>query len=308
MRTVRLVATLAGLVLSSATAASTGAYDQRMATLAERIEALPENASLARTWGRARARVERDPDAARARLAARLRVAELSLLRVPGLLYRTHPETGADLRGLSAWLGQPVALVETDELGTVEANAGVLEAALREGRRRSVLFSASKGSAEVRAALETTPALGGRVPIWIDLVGVLEGTPLLDEGVGPEDRTAWLPDDVARSLSARVRRGALDPERFPAATRAVHVAAFPAEHEVSERARESFAWLRALGPNDGYVMLDSYLRAPGRVLIERGVDHYFGAASALDVKLIALLEVLLDELPEGPPQGSGAGR
>lgn len=295
-----LQAVLTGLVLCAApiSRAGSGPYDAGVASLAAVIEARPENASLARAWRVARSRVARDPAAARERLAGRLRAEGLALRRVPGLLYRSHPQTGADLRSLSTWLGQPVELVETDELGTVESNALRFETALREGPR-SVVFSASKGSAEVRAALEAHPALGERAPIWIDLVGVLEGTPLLDEGLGPGERTVWLPEVVARSLSTRVRAASVAPHRFPTATRAVHVAAFPEERDVSERARESFAWLRALGPNDGYVLLESYLRAPGRVLVERGVDHYLGAATALDEKLLALLDVLLDEL-EGP--------
>jgi hypothetical protein len=255
-------------------------YRDRVAALARAIEAEPRNAALARAWEAERARVRRDP-----------------------ALYRTHPETGADLAALDGWLGVPVRLVATDELGTVEANAARVVSELRgeEGAARSILFSASKGSAEVRSALESDPALGERVPLWIDLVGVLEGTPLLDPDAGLEEETAWLPPDVARSLSAGVRRRALAAHRFPASTRAVHVAAFPEPADVSERARRSFERLRGLGPNDGYVLLDAYLRAPGRVLIEHGVDHYLAHASALDEKLLALLRVLLEEV--GPVAG-----
>jgi hypothetical protein len=278
-------------------------YRDRVAALARAIEAEPRNAALARAWEAERARVRRDPAAARLGLARDLDARSLVLRRVPGMLYRTHPETGADLAALDGWLGVPVRLVATDELGTVEANAARVVSELRgeEGAARSILFSASKGSAEVRSALESDPALGERVPLWIDLVGVLEGTPLLDPDAGLEEETAWLPPDVARSLSAGVRRRALAAHRFPASTRAVHVAAFPEPADVSERARRSFERLRGLGPNDGYVLLDAYLRAPGRVLIEHGVDHYLAHASALDEKLLALLRVLLEEV--GPVAG-----
>ena len=196
----------------------------------------------------------------------------------------------------------PVRLVATDELGTVEANAALVASELRDGKGsyRSVVFSASKGSAEVRSALESDPALGERVPIWIDLVGVLEGTPLLDRDSGLASETAWLPPDVARSLAAEVRRAAIPRAAFPAETLAVHIAAFPTAADVSERARPSFAWLRGLGPNDGYVLLDAYLRAPGRVLIEHGVDHYLSGATDLEEKLLALLRVLVAELASRP--------
>lgn len=277
-------------------------YASQLASLASELEALSGNAELARAWRAERTRVRRDPTGARVALARELDAQGLVLRRVPGLLYRRYPETGADLGALADWLGVPVRLVATDELGTVEANAAVVAAQLRadEGARRSVVFSASKGSAEVRSALESDPALGKQVPIWIDLVGVLEGTPLLDRSSGLAEETAWLPAAVAQSLSAEVRREAIPPSGFPAETRAVHVAAFPKPSDVSERARRSFAWLRGLGPNDGYVLLDAYLRAPGRVLIEHGVDHYLAGASELDEKLLALLRVLVAELASTP--------
>jgi hypothetical protein len=277
-------------------------YGQQVAALARQLETAPRNAALSRAWMAERARVGRDPAAARLRLAQDLDAQGLLLRRVPGLLYRRYPETGADLAALAGWLGVPVLLVATDELGTVEANADLVASELRGGQAsgRSVVFSASKGSAEVRSALESDPALGERVPIWIDLVGVLEGTPLLNRDAELAGETAWLPPAVARSLSSEVRREAIAPSGFPVETRAVHVAAFPRASDVSERARRSFGWLRGLGPNDGYVLLDAYLRAPGRVLIEHGVDHYLSAATDLDEKLLALLRVLVAELASGP--------
>jgi hypothetical protein len=293
------------LGLSIAAAGAQDDYAQRVAALARELESAPRNADLSREWMAERARVARDPAAARLGLARDLEARGLLLRRVPGLLYRSHPETGADLAALAGWLGVPVGLIATDELGTVEANAALVARELRGGKGsgRSVVFSASKGSAEVRGALESNPALGKRVPIWIDLVGVLEGTPLLDRDSGLASTASWLPPAVARSLSAEVRREAILWTGFPVDTRAVHVAAFPAAADVSERAQRSFAWLRGLGPNDGYVLLDAYLRAPGRVLVEHGVDHYLGAATDLDEKLLALLRVLVAELASGPRRG-----
>jgi hypothetical protein len=75
----------------------------------------------------------------------------------------------------------------------------------------------------------------------------------------------------------------------------VHLAAFPRVREVSARARSSHAALRSHGPNDGYVLLDAYLRAPGRVLVVRGVDHYL-RIDGLAAQVAALLLVLFEEL------------
>ena len=51
-----------------------------------------------------------------------------------------------------------------------------------------------------------------------------------------------------------------------------------------------------MGPNDGYVLLDAYLRAPGRVYLVHGVDHYLKVKRRTAVKMLALVQILLDEL------------
>ena len=277
-------------------------YDRTVAALARGIESEPANRALAEQVAARMEAVRADPDAARSELQRALARERLAPLAVPGLFWRRHPETGADLRAVERWLGLPVARVATDEVGTVEANARQVAAALRAlaGQdRRALLVSASKGSADVRAALEGDPALGALAPLWIDLVGVLEGTPLTDGGAAALLGELDLPADAARSLSHAVRRAAARPERFPAATRAVHVAAFPAIRDVSARARASFALLRRLGPNDGYVLLDAARRAPGRVLVLRGTDHYLRGVPDLEHRFLALLAVLLAE-PRAP--------
>ena len=153
----------------------------------------------------------------------------------------------------------------------------------------------------MRHALESEPGLGQSVALWLDLVGVLEGTPLLDGGMESERvASRFLSRRTRRSMSASVRRRAANPDAFPAVTRAVHLAAFPHVADVSVPARASFELLRALGPNDGYVMLDVYLRCPGRVLLVRGSDHYLRPANLVDLRprLLAIMHALLDELGE----------
>jgi hypothetical protein len=86
----------------------------------------------------------------------------------------------------------------------------------------------------------------------------------------------------------------------------VHLAAFPRIGDFSVAGRPPFELLRPDGPNDGYVMLDSYLRAPGRVLVVHGADHYLrpsdpALARSLLPRIVALMNVLLDEL--APPGG-----
>jgi hypothetical protein len=274
-------------------------YDRELEELARSLEAHPGNAALGHEMERRLGGVRADPDGARARIGALLGAQRVVPLRVPGLLYESHPESGADLAAVERWLGAPVELAPTGERASVEENAAIVADALRArgaAGRRSLVVSASKGSADVRAALEGEPALGPSVPVWIDLVGVLEGTPLTDPGAATlTDVESWLPAETSRSMSRTVRRAVAAPERFPAETRAVHVAAFPRAAEVSERARRSFEWLRWLGPNDGYVLLAAYPRAPGRVLVVRGTDHYLRGVADLEARFLALLLALFEE-------------
>ena len=298
---------LAILALAACSRVSDAQYDRALEVLAERLEAQPANAALAGEVERRLTAVRADPEGSRARIGALLDAQALVPLRVPGLLYESHPESGADLSAVEGWLGAPVALAATGEQATVEANARVVAETLRAeaaAGRRILVVSASKGSADVRAALEGEPELGRSVPVWIDLVGVLEGTPLTDPGASTlADVESWLPSETARSLSRAVRRPAAARERFPPETRAVHVAAFPRAAQVSERARPSFEWLRWLGLNDGYVLLDAYPRAPGRVLVVRGTDHYLRGAVDLETRFLSLVLVLLEETSQPRPGG-----
>jgi hypothetical protein len=95
-------------------------------------------------------------------------------------------------------------------------------------------------------------------------------------------------------MSDTVRRSA-PPRVFPPAVRVVHFAAFPRAASVSPDARDTFRLLRARGPTDGYVLLESYLRAPGRVLVLRDTDHYLRTKD-LPPRVAAAILVLLDEI------------
>jgi hypothetical protein len=294
-RILRAGALLLAALVTCGISASDLAYDQATDRLAERIEALPRNRAL-RTAVEARvATLGRNGPTRLARALAEQRIVPL---RVPGLLYATHPQSGADLAAVSDWLGMPVAMIPTDEVGTSEDNAAIIARVVEEQARdgsRIALISASKGSADVAIALAAHPEIRPRIAIWIDLVGILDGTPLLDAGSPTRaESAAWLPDATAESMSEAARgREALGPEEVRGIL-VVHVAAFPHVEDVSAEAREAFQQLRTRGPNDGYIMLDQYLHVPGRVLVVRGTDHYL-RTRVLPVRVAAALFVALRE-------------
>jgi hypothetical protein len=273
------------------------AYDRDVRALEMRIEGVPSNAALAAEVDRRLSRVRRDAASVIGEISQKFDGLGLVPLRVPGLFYRSHAWTGADLAGVSALLQREIPLVETGEVDTVERGAACVRRAVLEATRtggRVVLFSASKGGADVKAAFASDPSLASRVAAWIDLVGLLEGTPLTEPGVAEAERRALgLPEATAESIS----RGALFPQRAPLPPEviAVHLAGFPTVATISEAARPGFERLRAFGPNDGFLLLDGFLRAPGRVLVLPAADHYL-RTPALGPTMVALLSIVLDEI------------
>jgi hypothetical protein len=291
------------LALACACSESDRVYDASVATLATRVEGDPRNHAFAQAMA---ARRGADFGTATREIGERMDALHLVPLRVPGLLFETHPQSGAALADVETWLARPVPMAKVDEVGTVEANAAQVAIAIRELARdggRVVVFSASKGSADVRLALENDAAAAERTAVWIDLVGVLEGTPLTEtDSIARWSSREWLPAATADSMSASVRRRN-PPPVFPPSVRAVHFAAFPPAAAIGPDARAAFGFLRTLGPTDGYVMLDSYLRAPGRVVVLRGTDHYLRTRETPE-RVAAALLVLLDEMAlERRPEG-----
>ena len=273
--------------------ADDAAYDRTVARLADRIEAIPRHRALREAIDARLATL--GPDAG-ARLWDTLEACQLRPIRVPGLFYASHPQSGADLSVVSDWLGAPVPMIPTDEVGTREENAATIARAILDATSdggRAALLSASKGSADVATALVTHPEIRPRIALWIDLVGAIDGTPLLDpDGPARVQSRSWLPARTADSFAATARAASLS----SAAIRGifvVHLAAFPRVADVSEQARPAFEWLRTRGPNDGYVLLADLLRRPGRVLVIRHTDHYL-RSEAVPARVVAALHVAID--------------
>jgi len=115
------------------------------------------------------------------------------VLLVPTYLYKRITFTGADMaapRKALQKVGFTCHFVETQDDGTIEANADLVAAAIRAlapSGRRLIIVSASKSGAEVALALtKLGPAETHHVAAWINTVGALQGTPLIDDRVLPE--------------------------------------------------------------------------------------------------------------------------
>ena len=232
---------------------------------------------------------------------------------VPGWLYRTNPESGADFAGprrVLAARGYAVRLAELDENATVEANGELLGAELERlagDGRRLVLVSTSKAGPETQLALDRLERAGkaGHVAAWVNIGGLLNGTPLADHwDAWPR---SWLAaaafvfmghgTESIGSMTTGARRPKFAGLRLPAETLVVTYIGAPRASQVSPGAQNDYAIIAPHGPNDGMTLLADALVPRGVTVVERGLDHYF-AAPDIDRRIAAMAQAVLETLAE----------
>lgn len=293
-----LAAMAAVLAAAPAGAAPLLPVDRAALELAERLGGQARNRELSAAFSA-------ELSALRKRRSAREELGRYRFLFVPGFLYRADPTTGADLaaqRRLFDELGLDTALIETDEAAGVEENARVIARCLAAERGPVIVISASKGGLEAALALAGIPVeQSSRVRAWVSVGGTHRGTPLAEQALRWPWR--WLGRLVLgrRALGAaagmtpaewRPRFAAL---RFPPSTLILQVVALPLSGEVSKDVRGRWTRLARLGPNDGITLIEDELIEGARVLILRGLDHYFRDPE-IGLKTLAIANVLSDML------------
>lgn len=286
-----------------ATVARTTTPDEAAALFATAVERLPRNRAF-------RARF----DAALAGpLAPPAGQARYLFVFVPGWLYRTNTESGADFarpRRVLAARGYAVRLAEIDENGTVEANGDELAAELVRlagDGRRLILVSTSKGGPETQLALDRLARTGeaGHVAAWVNIGGLLNGTAIADQwSAWPRSwlaafAFAFIGRDTAAvpSMQTAVRRARFAELRGPDGMLVVNYIGAPRAAEVTPGAQGDYAVLAPHGPNDGLTLLADALVSQGVTVVERGLDHYF-AAPDIDRRISALAQAVLETLGE----------
>ncbi len=233
------------------------------------------------------------------------------LVFVPGYGYRRNPETGADFarpREILQERGYRTLLIQTDELGTVEENAGIVSERLRElaaDESQVVMISTSKGGPEVALALgELLPAEeSAHVRAWISVGGLLRGSPQADRALRWPRRwfartVLWfkgLRPGIIENLSTPVRRPVFDRLRWPPHVLMVQYVGVPLSGQVGRKVRGRYRKMRHLGPNDGLTLLADELVPGGIVVTDVGLDHYYRDPD-IDLKTIALVNIVLEEL------------
>jgi hypothetical protein len=222
--------------------------------------------------------------------------ADYDFLVVPTYLYKRFLAAGADMAASRTALqkvGLPYYFVETQDDGPVEANADLVAAAIRaraQSGRRLIIISASKSGPEVALALTRLgPAETRHVAAWINAVGALQGTPLVDDRLLPEIDFLVGKVDAAgiESLTTTRSRQRFNSFHIPEHVFVVNYFGIPVTGSISFFARRSYFPLRKYGPNDGTVLLSDEIFPGGVTLADLGSDHFM-RNSHLDIATVAL--------------------
>ena len=262
--------------------------------MADRIARLAANRRFRDAFDQAHAYTSKSFANGRVELPAA--AADYEVVFVPSYLYRRYPVTGADFAAPRAALqhvGLAQHFVETVEDGAIEANAGLVTAAIRaraHAGRRLILVSASKSGPEVALALTRLGPAGTRhVAAWFNIVGALQGTPLADDRLLPylEERVGEVNIAGMESLTTKRSRQRFDSFRIPEQVLVVNYLGIPLSGSISSFARTGFSHLRKHGPNDGIALLSDLIAPGGVTLAELGRDHFL-LDEHLDVTTVAL--------------------
>jgi hypothetical protein len=182
-------------------------------------------------------------------------------------------------------------MIRTPSTGSVSENARVIREALaKEADGSVILASLSKGGADVRVALEQDPALTRKVRAWINVCGLVHGTPLVDEMLdGPWWRRLAIRAFLARwradfRLIRELRHGPGAPlsarATAPAGVYVVNVVACPLSTHTAGATTKRHRKLGAVGPNDGSTLLHDTVVDGGVIYPVWGADHYFRTPDA----------------------------
>jgi hypothetical protein len=243
--------------------------------------------------------------------------AKYEVLFVPSYLYKRLLAAGADLAAPRAALkkvGFPCYFVETSEDGAIEANVDLVIAAIRaraESGRRLIIVSASKSGPEVALALTRLgPDETRHVAAWVNTVGALQGSPVIDERLLPELEFVMGKVDAAgmESLSTARSRQRFESLRVPDHVFVVNYFGIPVSGSVSFRGRFGYFPLRKFGPNDGLMLLPDMIFPRGVTLAELGSDHFLPNGH-VDITAVALTITVIRwlENPDGETSQAPSG-
>jgi hypothetical protein len=245
--------------------------------------------------------------------AQHVAAARFVVLVAPGWDYAASGHaTGANFREprrLAAEFGLESYLVPLPPTGSVETNAQVLAETVRQhvGRGKGILIAgASSAGPAIHLALGSLLAPDERraVRAWLNLGGILQGSPLVDMALGwPQvwllDMVAWSQgwnrEDIS-SMSVAHSRGRFAAQRLDADLLVINYLGIPLSGQIGQFASDKYPLLRAQGPNDGLTLLADAVAPGSLTIVAFGRDHFFADDPRINAKTLAMMALLLDML------------
>ena len=280
-----------------------GSIDFAALFFAERVLADECNRKLNRAFARHMAEPRRPRGTSRYRV-----------LFVPGWDYVDNgPITGSDFarpRLLATQFGLENELVALPSNGGVEENAQVVAAAIRRQPPGARLIVAGASSAGPAIHLALAELLGkeerGAVGAWLNLAGILQGTPLIEwlrvppRGWFTGPIAAWKGwTEALSSMSMERSRERFARLRLDADILVVNYLGIPLSGSLSPYGIDNYRNFSALGPNDGLTLLPDALAPNGVTLIAPGRDHFLAEDPEIDAKTVAFMSLIVAALESG---------
>jgi hypothetical protein len=236
--------------------------------------------------------------------------AAYQILFVPGWDYISNGrQTGSDFarpRELASRAGVENHLVAMPPTGSVEEGAAVLAAAIsrhrRSGKKILIAGTSSAGPAIHLALAELLPEKEKRsIKAWLNLAGILHGTPLVDYFLGQPQRLlfdfyAWVKGWDAQAVltmgtaPSRTRFSRL---RLHSGLVVINYVGIPLSGQLSRFSGTGYRMLRPDGPNDGLVLLADVIAPDSLTVVALGSDHFFAEDPDIDKKTVALMKLIV---------------
>jgi hypothetical protein len=213
----------------------------------------------------------------------------ITLLILPALFYKEHPEVGGDgahIANVAKACGIDARTVQTMSRGGIDDDLPIIIKALQDVTDGEIwMMTLSKGAAEwcclLREHADEIPL--ERITNWFNAGGLPRGAHLNDVMISTRVRrakTRAFCKVIRMDYKAFCEFGASsarlqEPLQMPEHMRVINIIGSPLSSHVEKSMQTRFRMLKHLGPNDGMVLLSAALWLPGYVYPVLGADHFF---------------------------------
>ena len=233
------------------------------------------------------------------------------VLFVPGWNYVNNgPITGSDFalpRKLLNQLGMENYLVEIPSTGSVYQSADVIsETILRHsmGKQRIIIVGASAAGPAIHYTLgkQLSAEQLGSVAAWINLGGILKGSPLIDYFQRWPQKAilnlaGWIlgwDNDEIMTMSTAQSRARFSQLEVPDKMVVINYLGLSLSGDLSHLSTFKYPLIADQGPNDGLTQLIDIIAPNSMTLVATRSDHYFGEDPLINDKTIAILKTTIE--------------